>query len=51
MKDKKYDYMFTHIQTKAKLKFTSTTVQEAIKELATMVNSVQDWDMRRFTKK
>jgi hypothetical protein len=51
MKDPMYDYVFRHRITKARLSFTSKSIQEATNVLATMVNTVSDWDMKRYRHK
>jgi hypothetical protein len=51
MTNLKYDYVFQHKKTKAKLKFESRSIEEATQLLANMVNSVADWDMKRYKHK
>lgn len=51
MKDKelkKYKYVFTNYKENAKVSFIETTLEQAIIKLARMVNSVVDWDMKKF---
>ena len=51
MKDKefrKYKYVFTNYKEQTKLSFIETTLEQAIIKLARMVNSVVDWDMKKF---
>jgi len=48
MKEQCYKYIFTHMKTKAKLKFETTSFEMAISMLGLMVNSVNDWTMKRF---
>jgi hypothetical protein len=45
---KKYQYIFTHKKTQAKLKFIAGEFNEAITLLSTLVNTVCEWDMKRF---
>jgi hypothetical protein len=45
---KKYKYVFTHKKTQAKLKFIAGEFNEAIIILSGLVNTVADWDMKRF---
>ena len=51
MKDSMYDYVFKHKITKARLSFEARSMQEAISILATMVNTIADWDMKRYKHK
>lgn len=51
MKDPMYDYVFRHKITKARLSFEARSMQEATHILATMVNSVADWNMKRYKHK
>ena len=44
----RYEYVFTHVNRKAKLKFQSGSIEEATQELAKLVNSVAVWNMKRF---
>jgi len=48
MKNPMYKYVFNHRMTKAKLSFECRAMSEAIMLLATMVNTVADWDMKRY---
>jgi hypothetical protein len=51
MKDSMYDYVFRHNKTKAKLSFEARSVQDAIIILSSMINTVADWDMKRYKQK
>jgi hypothetical protein len=51
MKNPMYDYVFRHRITKARLSFEARSMQEATSILATMVNTVADWDMKRYRHK
>ena len=51
MKNPMYDYVFKHRITKARLSFESRSIEEATIILARMVNSVADWDMKRYRHK
>jgi hypothetical protein len=51
MKETKYDYVFTHKTEKVKLKFQSTSIEEATIKLGRLVNKVMDWDLKRFKSK
>jgi len=51
MKDSIYKYVFRHNITKAKLSFEAKSVQNAIIILSIMVNTVADWDMKRYKQK
>jgi hypothetical protein len=51
MKDPMYDYVFRHNITKAKLRFEARSVQDAINILSSMINTVADWDMKRYKQK
>lgn len=48
------DYKFTNMKLKPKqvtLKLGAASDEEAITLLASLVNSVKDWDMRKFKRK
>lgn len=51
MKNSMYDYVFKHKITNARLSFEAKTIQEATIIFAKMVNSVADWDMKRYKHK
>ena len=51
MKNPMYDYVFKHNITKARLNFEARSIEEAISILATMVNTVADWHMKRYKHK
>ena len=48
MKNSMYDYVFKHKTIRAVLRFNARELEDAIQLLATIVNSVQDWDMKRY---
>ena len=50
-KAKKYKYIFKHKRKDIKIILHSTDVSEAIMQLGSILNSVVDWDMKRFKEK
>lgn len=45
---KRYQYVFTHRKTQSRLRFIAKEFNEAILILSSLVNTVHEWDMKRY---